>query len=106
MKTAPATQEARKQTPVGSRVMTLHGAGTVVSVEFYSRLNGGTNQYCVRLDKSPFFYEVAVYWPNECSLIEGEIGEIQRQRPAYKMYPNASWDDPLNNAFLAKAGAA
>jgi hypothetical protein len=111
-----ATPTVRKPTPIGSRVMTLHGSGTVDSVEHYSRVNGGTDRYCVLLDKSPFCYEVASYWPHECHLLEGETGEIQRSLPAYKAYPNRDWDDQLEctpkrmlailrgESALAKAG--
>lgn len=49
----------------GDRVQTPHGPGTVEDIEHYSRIDGGTNRYGVRLDKTPFFYAVAYYWPTE-----------------------------------------
>lgn len=50
---------------VGDKVMTLHGEGTIEGIEHFSRINGGTDRYSVRLKHSPFFYPVAGYWPDE-----------------------------------------
>ena len=50
---------------IGDRVVTLHGNGEVVNIEHFSRIDGGTNRYGVKLDKSPFSFDVAGYWPNE-----------------------------------------
>ena len=52
---------------VGDRVVTKrHGAGVIVRIDHYSRVNGGTNQYGIELDdKDQFFYSPAYFWPNE-----------------------------------------
>lgn len=50
---------------VKDRVSTPDGPGTIEHIEHYSRLDGGTNRYGVRLDTSPYSYPVAYYWPNE-----------------------------------------
>jgi hypothetical protein len=50
---------------VGDKVQTPHGAGEIVDIEHYNRIDGGTNRYGVKLERSPFFYDVAYYWPKE-----------------------------------------
>lgn len=49
---------------VGDRVLTPHGEGEIVHIEEIFK----KNRYGVKLDKSPFFYEVAGYWRNEIEL--------------------------------------
>lgn len=48
-----------------TKVTTPDGEGIIVDIEHYSRLEGGINRYGVKLAKSPYFYEVAYYWPKE-----------------------------------------
>jgi hypothetical protein len=50
---------------IGDEVNTLNGRGRIEAIEHYSRIDGGTNRYGVRLDKSPFSYPVAYYWPKD-----------------------------------------
>jgi hypothetical protein len=49
----------------GTRVVCEFGWGTVVNNEFYSRVNGGTYRYGIKLDVQRFFYCPAYFWPED-----------------------------------------
>jgi hypothetical protein len=53
---------------IGRRVTTEYGAGEVVDIEHYSRIDGGVYRYGVRLDRQRFFYPVAYFWREEITL--------------------------------------
>lgn len=54
---------------IGQRVSTPHGPGVIEHIEHFSRIDGGTNRYGVRLVASPFSFPVAAYWPKEVQAV-------------------------------------
>lgn len=48
------------------------GRGVIVAIEHYSRVDGGTNRYGLRLDNNPFLYDDVFFWPHE---LQSEAGD-------------------------------
>lgn len=50
---------------LGDTVGTPHGPGTLVAIEYYSKLHDGENRYVVRLNNPYHAKETLAYWSND-----------------------------------------
>lgn len=55
---------------IDDKVITVDGEGIIVDIEFYSRIEGGTNRYGVKLNVNKYSYPVAYYFPTDLYKME------------------------------------
>ncbi|MCI2811306.1 hypothetical protein [Eoetvoesiella caeni] len=52
---------------IGDHCNTRYGAGEIVHIEHFSRINGGLNRYGLKLVNNPFKFEPVYFFPEELS---------------------------------------
>lgn len=63
---------------IGDKVLTIDGEGVIVDIEFYSRIDGGTDRYGVKLNVNIYSYPVAYYFPNDICKEKQKMTDYQK----------------------------